>query len=491
MNCRNVDQIKVEASLELSEIDHHERGARSSSKRAFDEIETTPIFAGGCGTCTGIQDCDSAPSMSSNKRLKPDSSRGKVFRSFCRCNHGEDDHHQHHREDDRGNEEKILVPASEQRLVLHTDANADADADANANDKATNSSSSSASSPDLGEVDVDMERESHLALSQILIKGPERCKYKSQDEIAGAPIDLAWHFVENVIDRVDKLQRSPQKSSSPEPDFITTVAQDELYFLVRNFLSCRDALRERGVTSADTKVEIAYHYTRQRCVDGIRQNGFVESSNGTFGRGIYLGRNPLAFHGRGDRGLLVAILRGRTTRVTRERSSHSDPHIREEYNTLVGNKLERPRPQHNNGNSSAHSSHSSHPSTSTSTSIPTFWDEIIVQKSSQCIPLISFNAALVDKNGDPSSRGNNILWHYHREMQRVLDLFFNNGEISKVCKSDIFPTRPQLPQASTHNSYPQYSSPVQNMSYYVSRTLNGNWQNDKDWHRRKQMIQYM
>lgn len=306
-----------------------------------------------------------------------------------------------------------------------------------------------------------IEQESHLALSQLLMEGPDR--RQSQEDIAKAPIDLAWHFVENVIDRREKIQRSPERSN-----LITTIAEDELYFLVQNFLACRDSFIEKGLPA---NVTLAYHYTKQNCVDGIRQHGLIESSNGTYGRGIYLGNNPLAFHGRGNMGLLVAILKGSSTRVNRKSSRNAQ--VRNSNNTLIGNKLER-------SNSNAHAN------------APAFCDEIILQESCQCVPLLRFDASLVDIYGNPSSRGNDILWQHHKEMQRVIDLFFNNGEISKIQKADIFPVPSQLPSIYHPNSSfhrRNVPSRVPLHLIYVSNSINGTWQNDKDKDHRRKMIQ--
>lgn len=339
--------------------------------------------------------------------------------------------------------------------------------------------SSSLSSPS-----VPIEERSHSALSQLLMVRQER--HQSQDEIAKAPIDIPFHFVESIIDRREKIQRSPNKSS-----LITTIAEDELYDLAQNFIACKTSFESKGV---DTHVTIGYHYTNDHCVDGIRRNGLIQSEKGTFGPGVYLGNNPLAFHGRGNIGVLVAVLRGNTTRVTKDTAR--DGNVRSRYDTFIGNKLVEVEAQ-NGFNGGLHNTGQVQ---NTNANVE-FYDEIILQQSCQCLPLIRFHSNLVDRFGNPSSRGNEILWQYHREMQRVIDLFFNNGMIGKMQKSDIFPKPPPRPvrflspspspRMMTMNFARGGGVQVPLHSIYLSKSVNGKWQSDEDLKERRKMVQYI
>jgi len=65
-----------------------------------------------------------------------------------------------------------------------------------------------------------------------------------------------------------------------------------------------------------------------------------------------------------------------------------------------------------------------------------------LKESRQCVPLIKFEKTLVNPNEENGS-GNDTVWMYHQEMQKVVNEFFNSGIPlgDRTTKSDIFPSK--------------------------------------------------
>lgn len=120
------------------------------------------------------------------------------------------------------------------------------------------------------------------------------------------------------------------------------------------------------ISNRPVEATLAYHYTHQNCIDNISQEGLVASSRvGYFGEGIYLANNACAFRDRGSVGIIVAILKGKYGRVFDSRSGSKNDHY---VNTFIGNKGKRTNHEMN---------------------YPwDYRDEIVLQQSRQCIPII-------------------------------------------------------------------------------------------------------
>lgn len=161
---------------------------------------------------------------------------------------------------------------------------------------------------------------------------------------------------------------------------------------------------------------------------------------GTSGPGIYCEYNPCAFNKKGPVGLVVAILKGKCTRHNRptrcgKRYSYSGQDDDKEMtaNTIIGNA----------------GSCRSNSSQSPLGLRPDYYNEIILQESCQCVPIIRFDASLVENphrqnpttDDHVNSNNEESLWFYHKEIQRVVDVYFNSGVslFDKITKSDIFP----------------------------------------------------
>ena len=111
--------------------------------------------------------------------------------------------------------------------------------------------------------------------------------------------------------------------------------------------------------------------------------------------GIYTSNNPTNFAHFGDIGIMIAMMKGKC--VT---NSSSSPHQRE-YNTIIGNKTRNA------------SKYGDDPC-----------DEIVLQESCQCLPLIKFDRSLLQ--GDPTTDGTVKLVAYYKVVLQYFDKFFNS-----------------------------------------------------------------
>lgn len=147
-----------------------------------------------------------------------------------------------------------------------------------------------------------------------------------------------------------------------------------------------------------TAVTIGYHYTKPDRLPSIQENGLTlsERQNLFFGDGLYVGNNPLVFCSYGWRGLMCAILKGKTGRISKAGLGRGN------LDTGVGNK------KFQNGWPSID---------------PLFNDEYVLKTSTQCIPLICYQAVLSRVTQSLETK----LWACHVDLQKILDAFFNNG----------------------------------------------------------------
>jgi len=229
----------------------------------------------------------------------------------------------------------------------------------------------------------------------------------------------AWLFVESALDRHKKLASSPKGRGEK----ISNIAIDGMVFQAKKLLDCQAEFKRLNISS---KVTLGYHYTREQNMDRIKQEGLVTRADQnrvsfglSFGDGVYVANNPFAFHGKyGNVGILVAVLMGNVERVNKNyysfRKFETDE-VRGEcvdkVNTIVGNKKLRAVDQ----------------------SDIQFYDEIVLQKSCQCLPLVRFSDVLVTTNDD--SPNNDAIWSYHMEMQRIVDIFFNDGNKTELVRT--------------------------------------------------------
>ena len=243
--------------------------------------------------------------------------------------------------------------------------------------------------------------------------------------------NIAFQFVMEVIERHNRIRNSPKGSN-----LIENIAIDSLYDVTCKMIKCQqDFLNGNGYdTNTPVEVTLAYHYARKKHIKAIAGQGLHCSTRGTFGPGIYLGNNPCAFHSRAPIGLIVAVLKGKCERSESNRSSGAFPSSAGgtvSANTIIGNK---------------HRRHIQPATKLSALSAPdntfSYYDEIILKESRQCVPLIKFEKTLVNPNEENGS-GNDTVWMYHQEMQKVVNEFFNSGIPlgDRTTKSDIFPSK--------------------------------------------------
>ena len=153
------------------------------------------------------------------------------------------------------------------------------------------------------------------------------------------------------------------------------VAKDDMVIYAERFLAKQEEFKRKRIS---TKVDIGFHYTKLANMNGIRTNGLmtredqmknnidVTTKKPTFGDGIYTANNPSSFMKYGRVGLIVARLQGKTVCVPKSLTKKP----RKRGNTIIGNK-----------------------------SVKSQWkwpksdplDEVVLQTSSQCLPLVRYN----------------------------------------------------------------------------------------------------
>jgi deltex-like protein len=221
----------------------------------------------------------------------------------------------------------------------------------------------------------------------------------------------AWLFIEQVIDL--------QKKLSNQYPGLQTVAVDDIVFLAKQFIQCQHEFRRNGI---DPKVTLAYHYTTDQNMNSIQQdglmtladrgrNGIISRENGMFyGDGVYTASNPYAFQTFGNVGLLVAVLLGNARRVL---PGGECPFANGSVvNTAIGNK-----------------------------SVKNLWkqvsddaklyDELVLGKSKQCLPLFRYDVTLVSCTWQ-GKVGADAIWSHQVELQKLIDQSFNDGVETKL-----------------------------------------------------------
>ena len=214
---------------------------------------------------------------------------------------------------------------------------------------------------------------------------------------------------------------------------ISNVAVDNLVYFVQNLLRCQDNYRLCG---KGTHVDIGYHYTNSKNLKSIGENGLLsrperaqrgisehQFRGASYGDGIYTGNNPFAYssYGRNGVGLLVLRLKGQTNlsslpRATMKfKKSSALPRIPE----IV--TLQR--------------------ADTTIAKSKQFTEMVILHNTFQCVPVFLFPQEVILP---PATMPNNTIpsrfinpdglavWHYHTELQSLVDRYFNDNVPTKV-----------------------------------------------------------
>eukprot|EP00567_Pseudictyota_dubia_P009379 CAMPEP_0197439404 /NCGR_PEP_ID=MMETSP1175-20131217/6160_1 /TAXON_ID=1003142 /ORGANISM="Triceratium dubium, Strain CCMP147" /LENGTH=594 /DNA_ID=CAMNT_0042969319 /DNA_START=193 /DNA_END=1977 /DNA_ORIENTATION=+ len=211
----------------------------------------------------------------------------------------------------------------------------------------------------------------------------------------------AWLFIESVLAIHDRLDsRWSTKQVSP-------VSADDLVWLTERLMQTRKQFEDSGRPAT---VDLGYHFTSETNMHKIRRDGLMSfaerkgsysgpaRSRGTyFGDGVYTANNPFCFRHLGGVCLLVARLQGNVSHVSGHVTQPAEVSRGFGFDTIVGNK-----------------------------GVPIYADEVVLLRSSQCLPLFRFSTSLVSLNND-EARGNSIIHRYHQEMQQLVDDFLNGG----------------------------------------------------------------
>lgn len=147
-------------------------------------------------------------------------------------------------------------------------------------------------------------------------------------------------------------------------------------------------------------VEIGYHYTPKRNIDGIKYLG-LRSSKGRrhfFGKGIYVGNNPHAFRTYGDTGLVVLVMKGVQRFCLHDDEEESYDAL--DVDTFSGNKVFHKMDKSNFTRS-------------------TYFDEVVLRGDGQVVPLLRYDRELAN-NAD-------LMWRLHMALQLWTDSIFRLG----------------------------------------------------------------
>lgn len=186
-----------------------------------------------------------------------------------------------------------------------------------------------------------------------------------------------------------------------DKDIILPVSEDDMVYMAERLLELRDTFQAEG---KDVTVDIGYHYTSSSALKHIQQDGLMTYSDRLsnknlnqqeaepshallFGDGVYTGNYPAEFTKYGKVGILVARLKGKKHRVQSDdvniggtlknysmkplnKAELGQAAIDAGYDTVVGNKSFGRQPYYR-------------------------LDEVVLLRSSQCIPLVYFPSSLV------------------------------------------------------------------------------------------------
>ena len=232
----------------------------------------------------------------------------------------------------------------------------------------------------------------------------------------------AFLFVQNVLKVCQGL-----KDVLGDKD-ILPVSEDDMVYMTKRLLELRDTFQAKG---KDVTVDVGYHYTSSSALKHIQQDGLMTHSDRLsnkklqpqeaepshallFGDGVYTGNYPAEFTKYGKVGILVARLQGKRHRVEPDdvmlggtlknysiRLNKADTlgqaAISAGYDTVVGNKSVGRQPYYR-------------------------LDEIVLLRSSQCIPLVHFPSSLVKYYHTEVPEP---IKHYLDAMEKAINTYLN------------------------------------------------------------------
>ncbi|KAL3929756.1 MAG: hypothetical protein SGARI_004664, partial [Bacillariaceae sp.] len=244
-----------------------------------------------------------------------------------------------------------------------------------------------------------------------------KSKAQEQQDMLKTATGKAYAFVAKVLKAVDQVTSlhppavaaaASTGGSNFDDGEIEAVAKDDMVFMAEKLFLRQEEFQQGGV---DTRVDIGFHYTLPQYFKKIRENGLLTASErsqnalgshshgAVFGDGVYTANNCFSFSNFGPIGLLVARLKGTC-------SDKAYPSLRgvpgNEIHTVIGNKMD-PR-------SDGHG----------------LYDEIVLRKSSQVIPLVRFSRSS-SGGAVTMDAGLERLYDVLETVQEVVDEFCNDG----------------------------------------------------------------
>jgi deltex-like protein len=248
-------------------------------------------------------------------------------------------------------------------------------------------------------------------------KEDKKRKKLEQNGMQETTAGRAFLLVERILELHKQILQDPKVTKliaegKVEQGAVHTIGRDDMVFLAEKLMECQE---EYSKSNKPTHVSLTYHFTNEKNLQSIRQDGLLSYAErranniqtqrrAFFGDGIYTATNPFAFRHFGDVGILTAVLKGQEERVGSSGGGSQDPNV----NTVIGNKIKE-----------AESSYA---------------DEIVLKESRQVLPILRFCSKLVDpgKTGSLRHHGNRLLWRFHTDVQKLLDEFFNSNVTTVV-----------------------------------------------------------
>ncbi|KAL7553932.1 hypothetical protein ACHAWF_017289 [Thalassiosira exigua] len=218
-------------------------------------------------------------------------------------------------------------------------------------------------------------------------------------------------LAQNVVSLVKTINSAFPGLKEHEIEAVTT---DDMVWFGEQMLQLKKEFEDKNNIPA--AVDIGYHYTHRSNLPCIRTHGLLtkgdrakkkissEKQNGsTFGDGIYTANNPSFFSAYGDTGLIVGRMQGKTLWVAK--GLRSSTQVDAAINTIIGNKQRRQL----DGNRWP---------------IDDSNNEVVLRASKQCLPMIRYNATLL--NG--AAEGKEIIMNMQKSLEGILSEFVNNAK---------------------------------------------------------------
>ncbi|GKY93857.1 E3 ubiquitin-protein ligase dtx3l [Mayamaea pseudoterrestris] len=214
-----------------------------------------------------------------------------------------------------------------------------------------------------------------LFAESLQAKFENESKMEAEKLMFCSPKGKAWKFVDAVIQLHNSCEQYNLQQTSGVPTGVTTVAIDDLVFLVVRMLAKQKEFKSLSICS---HVDIGFHWTRHENMKRIRTDGlltFKERSkrqihakhNGsTYGDGVYTSDLHTSHKDFGPVCLLVARLKGATSNVVSDSTTYEQSPM------------------------------------------------VVLRSSAQVVPLIQFTTA-----------SDNLVHQYKSRLQALIDIFIN------------------------------------------------------------------